>query len=260
MMSFLELYQRSLLAGILTAISTAIMGVHVVLRRMAFFGDAIAHVGFAAAAIGVILGFSSFFSALILCVLVSLLLGRISRRNVSEDAAIGVLFSLTMAVGIVLFSVAKKQRSLTSQLFGDVLTVTNSDLLYLLIITGIVVFFNILFKDALVHFTFDEDFTRLMRPKMDLVYQLFLVILAISVVVGVRTVGVILVSAFLIIPASTATFSLKDYRWAFVLAPLFSSISVVLGLFLALFIDAPPGALMVLAQGAMFFATLFLRR
>jgi ABC-type Mn2+/Zn2+ transport system permease subunit len=71
---------------------------------------------------------------------------------------------------------------------------------------------------------------------------------------------VILVSAFLIIPASTATISLKDYRWAFIFAPLLSSISVVLGLLLSLGIDAPPGALMVLVQGAMFFAALFLRR
>ncbi|MDK2923335.1 MAG: zinc transport system permease protein [Pseudothermotoga sp.] len=260
MTGLFEIYQRSLLAGILTAISTAIMGVHVVFRRMAFFGDAIAHVAFAAAAIGVILGFSSFFSAVILSVLVSLLLGKLSRRSVSEDAAIGVLFSLTMAVGIVLFSVAKKQRSLTSYLFGDILTVTKIDLLYLSIVTGIVILFNVVFRDALIHFTFDEDFTRLMHPKIDVVYQLFLAILAVSVVVGVRTVGVILVSAFLIIPASTAVMSSNDYRLAFIFAPLFSSISVILGLFLSLAIDAPPGALTVLIQGAIFFTTLFVRR
>ncbi|MGB9790570.1 MAG: metal ABC transporter permease [Thermotoga caldifontis] len=260
MTSFLSLYQKSLLAGVLTAIVTAIMGIHVVFRRMAFYSDAIAHVAFAAAAIGVTLGTSSFLSALVLSVVVSLVLGSVSKKNIGEDTAIGVLFSLTMAVGIVLFSVSKKQRSLMSYLFGDVLAITNQDLLYLLLVTGSVIIFDLLFRDILVQFTFDEDFARLMHPKVDLVYRLFLAILAVTVVVAVQTVGVILVSAFLIIPAATATILLSDYRRAFLLAPVLSSASVVAGLLLSLQIDVPPGALIVLVQGAVFFTTLFLRR
>lgn len=260
MTSFLDLYSRAILAGVLTAISTALMGVHVVFRRMAFFGDAIAHVAFAAAAIGVMLGLSSFLSAIVLSVIVSLALGKLSKKNVSEDAAIGVLFSLTMAVGVVLFSLVRGQRSLMYYLFGDILTVTNDDLLYLSIITGAVVLFNLLFRDAMVSYTFDEDFTKLVHPKTGIIYHLFLATLAISVVVGVRTVGVILVSAFLIIPASTAVIVVKDYRWAFIFAPLISCVSVLLGLFSSLKIDVPPGALVVLIQGIIFFTTLLLKR
>jgi ABC-type Mn2+/Zn2+ transport system permease subunit len=193
-------------------------------------------------------------------VVVSLVLGSVSKKSIGEDTAIGVLFSLTMAVGIVLFSISKEQRSLMSYLFGDVLAITNRDLLYLLLVTGSVIVFDLLFRDILVQFTFDEDFTRLMHPKVNLVYRLFLAILAVTVVVAVQTVGVILVSAFLIIPAATATSLLNDYKKVFLLAPVLSSASVVVGLLLSLQIDAPPGALIVLVQGATFFTTLFLRR
>lgn len=260
MMDFLSLYQRSFLAGLLTAVATSLMGVHVVFRKMAFFGDAIAHVAFAAAAIGLTIGVSSFMSAVVLSMIVSLVLGKLSRKNVSEDVAVGVLFSLTMAVGVVLFSLTKKQRSLMSYLFGDILTITNADMIYLSIITILVIVYNLLFKDALVQFTFDEDFTRLMRPKIESIYQLFLMLLAATVVIGVRTVGVILVSAFLIIPAATASISARDYRWVFLFAPILSSISVVAGLLLSLNINVPPGALIVLLQGAAFFTAAVLRR
>lgn len=260
MMDFLSLYQRSFLAGLLTAVATSLMGVHVVFRRMAFFGDAIAHVAFAAAAIGVTIGVSSFVSAVVLSMIVSLVLAKLSRRNVSEDVAVGVLFSLTMAVGVVLFSLTKRQRSLMSYLFGDILTITNVDMIYLSIITILVIVYNFLFKDALVQFTFDEDFTRLMRPRIELIYQLFLMLLAATVVIGVRTVGVILVSAFLIIPAATASIGARDYRWVFLFAPILSSISVVAGLLLSLNINAPPGALIVLLQGVAFFTMVALRR
>ncbi|MCS7175820.1 metal ABC transporter permease [Pseudothermotoga sp.] len=259
-MDFLMLYQRSFLAGLLTAVATALMGVHVVFRRMAFFGDAIAHVAFAAAAIGVTIGVSSFLSAVVLAVVASLILAKLSRRNISEDVSVGVLFSLTMAIGVILFSLVKRQRNLMSYLFGDILTVTDTDMFYLSIVTVSVIVYNLLFKDTLVQFTFDEDFTKLMRPKIDLIYQLFLAVLAITVVIGVRTVGVILVSAFLIIPAATASIGAKDYRKVFLFAPVLSSISVVVGLLLSLYMDVPPGALIVVVQGAMFFTTIALRR
>ncbi len=251
---------RAFMAGILTVIGTSLTGVHVVLRRMAFFGDGVAHIAFAAAAIGTVLGFSSFLTALLLSIFVSIVLGYLSQKGIHEDTGIGILFSLSMAVGIILFSIKNERRSLMSYMFGDILAVSRNDLFLLAVISLIVVVFTILWKDKLIYMSFDREFVKVTGVKTESIYYTFLAILAATIVIAVRTVGVVLVSAFLITPTAAASIVAKDFRRIFLLAPIFGIITVVAGITASIWIDVPVGSMIVVVQSLFFFALLLFKR
>lgn len=251
---------KAFFAGILTALSTSLVGVHVVLRRMSFFGDGIAHIAFAAAAVGAVFNASSFFTALLFSILSAILLGYLSQKGVHEDTGVGILFSLSMATGIILFSVKRQQRSLMSYLFGDILTVSNKDLFFLFLIAALVILFTLLWKDRLIYMTFDKEFLKAMGVGTEVVYYSFLILLAATIVISVRTVGVILVSAFLIVPAASSNLILKDYRKMFCLAPILSISSSIVGITLSIWIDVPVGPIIVVVQSVIFFSMLFLKK
>lgn len=250
---------RAFLAGILTTTCTSLMGIHVILRRMAFFGDGVAHIAFAAAAIGTVLGFSSFLTALLLSVLASIILGYLVQKGVHEDTGIGILFSLSMAIGIILFSVKKEQRSLMSYLFGDILAVSKNDMIFLAVISTIVIIFTILWKDKLIYMSFDKEFVKAIGIRIKPIYYTFLAILAATIVIAVRTVGVVLVSAFLIIPAAAANIIAKDFRKIFFLAPMFGILSVTAGIVSSVWIDIPAGSAIVVVQSLIFLLLLLLK-
>ncbi len=251
---------RAVLAGILTGFVTSLIGVPVVLRRMAFFGSGIAHVSFAGIGLALFFGFDPFLISLILAMGTAIVLGYLARRGVHEDVGMGILFSLSMAIGIIFISLRGKYTGdILAYLFGDILAVTENDLKILSGVSIMVLLFTVLFGERLVYMTLDEEFSKVMGIPIVPIYFLYLLILATVVVVSIKVLGIILVSAMLVIPVATTMVLFRNYKKMFTISPLFSIGSVFLGLTLSYYFDIPSGASIVAILGGVFFTTLIVR-
>lgn len=250
--------QRALLASVLAGGLCAIVGCYVVLRGMAFLGDALAHAVLPGIAIAFLLGGDLFAAALATAILVALGMGYLGRSGrLREDAAIGVVFSGAFALGVALISSAPSyQTDLTHILFGNVLGVTDRDLL-LLIGFGMAVLVIVLalYKELLA-FTFDPTFASSIKLPVGMLRYLLMVVLAVTVVVSLRTVGVGLVAALLVTPAAAASMLTRRLSRMMVVSALIGVASAVVGLYVSYYGDLSAGASIVLTCTVLFLLAL----
>lgn len=256
-----DFVQRSLLAGILLAVSAALLGVFVVLRRMSFFSDAIAHASLAGVAIGLLLGLHPTAGAVGISIAIALLMGTIvQRRSLASDTVIGVLFSSSIAFAVFLISLMPNVRvDLTSLLFGDILAVTLFDVRLAAGLLAATVVFLAVGTKQLLSIVFNRDLASVEHKRIVRLDYVFLGLLAASIAVSLKIAGAILVSALIIVPAATAQNIARNVRQMFVIAVLVSVVSVVAGLFVSFLLDSPSGATMVLVATACFISSLILR-
>ncbi len=250
----------ALLGGILSAIMTSLLGTVVVLRRMSFFGSGIAHLSFAGVGLALLLKLPVNLITVTVAAVSAVVLGYLSRKGVHEDIGVGVLFSTSMALGIVMISASGVDSSrVMAYLFGDILAITWSDIWLLTILCAAVVIFMIVFKDHLIYMTFDEDFMKVLRAKTTPVYYTYLVLLAVSIVFSINLLGIILISAMIVLPAASSSLVSRTYQGMLKLSPVISSLSVLVGLIVAWNFDVPAGASIVLVQGVVFFFTFLIK-
>ncbi len=254
--------QRALIAAVVIGIVCGALGFFVVLRRLAFIGVGISHSAIGGVAIGIVLGISPLATAAVFAIAVALAIARLSRRQLlSEDAVIGVFFSASMALGVVLFSLQRGyQQDLFGYLFGNVLAVSETELWVLgalgaAVLAALAIGFRPLFFAA-----FDEEVARAYGHPVDALNTTLLVLLAMTVVIGVRLVGVVLVEALLVIPAATAALWAGHYRNQILLSTTLGAGAGVLGLALAYWLDLAAGGAIVLVAAAAFFCSLALRQ
>jgi len=253
--------QRAIVVGMFTGSALAILGIVVVMRRMAFFGSGLAHIAFGGIGLAVFLGIAPFPVAVIFSVCAAVFLGYLRTRNVSEDTSIGILFSLSMALGVILLSLGKKgYGDLASYLFGDILAIGKYEARIMIMISMVSMTFMYLFHDHLAYFTMDEDYTRLIYPRMKFVYFVYLILLAVMIVLALKILGVILVSALFIIPAAAGLIVGGEYHRAFWIALAFVNVSIFAGIMLSYFLDLPTGPAIVVLEGGGFFSILFLKK
>jgi len=252
--------QRALLASVLVGGLCAIVGCYVVLRGMAFLGDALAHAVLPGIAIAFLLGGDLLAAALATAILVALGMGYLGRGGrLREDAAIGVIFSGAFALGVALISSAPSyQTDLTHILFGDVLGVTDRDLL-LLIGFGIAVLVVVmaLYKELLA-FTFDPTFASSIKLPVGKLRYLLMVVLAVTVVVSLRTVGVGLVAAMLVTPAAAASMLTRRLSRMMVVSALMGVSSSAVGIYVSYYGDLSAGPSIVLTCTVLFLFALVL--
>ncbi len=221
---------------------------------MTFMGSGIAHLSFVGVGLGLLLGFNPSLTTLLIAVLSALILGYLSRKGVHEDIGIGVLFSTSMALGIILINLSKEDSSrVMAYLFGDILAMSWKDVGTLGILTAVVLMFIAFFRDHLVYATFDEDFSKILGIRVGWIYYTFLTLLASSIVLSINMLGIILVSAMIVVPAASSLLVSRTYRGMFYLSPILSVSSVFVGLVLSWVYDIPSGASIVLVQGLVFF-------
>ncbi len=254
--------QRALVAAVLIGGICALIGVYVVLRGLAFIGSGIAHASFGGVALGYLLGWNLMLSALGFCLLTAFGIGWVSRHGkVREDTAIGVFFSSTMALGILVIGLLRGYNiDLFGYLFGSILAVTPSDLWWTLglglLVLAIV---RVCFKELLI-VTFDPGIARAMGMPVDALYFLLLGLLAITVVVSIKVVGIVLVSALIVTPAAAAYQWAEDFLPMMGLSVLIGILSAVGGLFLSYWLNTASGASIVLISTVVFFAALLTSR
>lgn len=246
--------QRALLAGLLVGLLASALGVFVVLRRAAFFGDAIAHASLAGVAVGVVLGLPPLLTAAGLAVGIGLSVHRLERGGrLTIDTILGFVLPFFMAVGVIVLSlVPGYQPELLSYLFGSILTVSWPRLGVIVVIAILAGVLVARFRRSLLFASFDPDGARVAGIPVDRLLTLYHVLLSLVVIASISTVGIVLVNALLVIPAATAKLLARSLQQMFVLAPLVGTASVVAGLLAAYWLDLPSGPAIVVVAGAVF--------
>lgn len=251
--------QRALLAALMVGILCSVMGCYVVLRSMAFLGDALAHAILPGVAIAYLLGGDLTLGALVAAVVIALGIGFISRQGViREDTAIGILFAAALSLGVVLISSIQTYAvDLSHILFGNVLGVSKADLW----LTGglgfaVLLCVAICYRPFLV-ISFDPVLAATLRLPAALLNNLMLVLLALTIVVSLQTVGVGLVAAMLVTPAATAYLLTRRLRSMMLLSAGFGGLSSLVGLYVSYYANVVSGAAVVLTA-TVFFLLAFL--
>jgi manganese/iron transport system permease protein len=247
-----EFMMRGMIAAILVGIVCAVVGTFVVLRGMAFFGDALAHTILPGIALGYLVSGGArdqlFWWALGTAIVASLGIGAISKNSqIKEDTAIGIIFAGMFALGIALISTVRSYAvDLSHFLFGDVLSVSTQSLLLILIFGGIVLLLIFAFYKEFTTISFDPVLAATLRLPVDLLNNLLLVLIAVTVAVSLQTVGVALMVAMLVTPAATAYLLTNRLSKMMLLAAVFASLSGVIGLYLSYYLSIASGAAIVL--------------
>jgi len=245
---------RGLLAALMVGTLCAVVGTYVVLRGMAFFGDALAHAILPGVAIAYLLGANLFWGALAMGLITALGIGYLSRRGqIGEDTAIGVIFAASFALGVALLSTVQSYSvDLTHILFGDVLGVSASDLRLTAAVGGLVLLAVVLLYKELLVISFDPILAATLRLPLSLLHYSLLVLIALTIVVSLQTVGVALMVAMLVTPAATAYLLTRRLWHMMIVGALIGAISSVTGLYVSFYVNIASGAAVVLTCTALF--------
>jgi ABC-type Mn2+/Zn2+ transport system permease subunit len=252
--------QRALIAGALIGAVCAIIGVFVVLKGLAFIGAGIAHASFGGVALGFVLGVNPVLTAVAFCLATAWGIGLVSRKaQVREDTAIGVFFASTMALGILFIGLMQGyQVDLFGYLFGNILAVTKQDLGITLGLGGLVILIVVLLFKELLFITFDAEMAEVTGVPASQVYFLLISLMALTVVLSIKVVGIVLVSALIVTPAAAAFQLTEDFRRMMALAAGIGVGSAVGGLLLSYALNTASGATIVLLATLAFFGTAWL--
>ncbi len=254
--------QRAIINGVLLAVFSGIISTFVVLRRIAFLGSGIAHAAFGGVAIGFITGINPIVSATIYSLIVAYAIEEISTKGrLAEDTAIGIFFTASMALGIVLIGLFPKYNiDLFSYLFGSILAIRNMDAIAGGLLITILLILTIMISKELYLITFNEELAHVAGIKVRTIKTLFLLSMAMAIVTGIKLVGIILISALLVIPGATAQLLTKNFFRMAVLACLIATFSVVSGIILSFYLNIPTGGTIVLLLSVVFFGTYLFAR
>jgi len=256
-----EFMLRGLAAAILVGIVCAILGTYIVLRGMAFFGDALAHAILPGVAVGYLIGGGArgplFWWALLTAVISALGIGAISRSTrIKEDTAIGIVFAGMFALGVALISTVQSYTAdLTHFLFGDVLGVRTNDLWLILIFSGLIFLLILLFYKEFLVVSFDPILAATLRLPARLFDFLLMVLIAVAIVVSLQTVGLAMMVAILVTPAATAYLLTRRLPVMMALSAAIAATSGVVGLYLSFYLGIASGAAIVLTCTAIFLIT-----
>jgi zinc transport system permease protein len=253
--------QRALIAGSFIAILCSILGVFLVLRRFSLIGDGLAHVTFGSVAIGLFLRVYPLYVAVPVVMASSLgILRLVKKARVYGDAAIGIVSSVGIAGGILLASAAGGFNvDLFSYLFGNILAISSGEVsisigLCILLISVVMAYYNDLFA-----LTFDEESARSSGIRAERLNSLLVLLTALTVVLAMRVVGIMLISALLILPAATALQMARGFKATIVISVVMGVLSVVLGIMIAFAVDLPAGATIVILNFTFFLSSLVYR-
>lgn len=250
-----EFMQRALLAAVLIGVTGGVLGVYVVLRRMAFIGDALAHTALPGLVVAYFQGWNLFWGAIGAGIITALGIGFLSdRQRVQEDTAIGVVFTAMFALGILMMSTVRSFRDFSHMLFGNVLGVTDDELHLIGGITLLVLGILFLFHKELELTSFDPIHAQVIGLQAGLLRYGLLILLALTVVGAIQAVGVVLTSALLITPAAAASLLTQRLPRMMLLAAVIAALSAYVGLWVSFQYTVSSGAAIVLTCTGFFAA------
>jgi manganese/iron transport system permease protein len=242
--------QRGLIAALLVGVVCAVMGTFVVLKGLAFIGDAVSHAAFPGLVIAYIIGAPLYIGGAIAAVVTALAIGVVSRRGrLRFDTSVGVLFAGTFAFGVLLFSTIKNYvTDLLGYLLGNVLGIGVGDLVQVAILGGIVLVIVLAIRKELLFATFDPAGAAASGLPVAGLEYLLLALLGVTIVVSIQAVGIIMVVAMLVTPAATAQLVVVRFGQMMTLAAALAALSAVIGLYLSFYLNLASGASIVLVE------------
>ncbi|MDC3272796.1 metal ABC transporter permease [Hyphomicrobiales bacterium] len=248
---------RAIAAGLGVAIIAGTIGCFVVWRKMAYFGDSLAHSALLGIALGLAIGISTYLSTIIACLAFALILLWLQQKNLlATDTLLGILAHAALSIGMIAISVLELRVNLHSYLFGDILTVTSIELWWIYLGGFFVLLMIILNWPSLVLMTIHEELAKAENVNVYFQNLLLMLLMTIVVAVSIRTVGILLISSMLIIPAATARHLVNSPVAMAITASILGSIAVLGGIFLSMELDTPSGPSIVVTA-ALLFAILF---
>ncbi|HCQ2150356.1 TPA: metal ABC transporter permease [Staphylococcus aureus] len=253
-----QFLNRALITSIIVGIVCGTVGSLIVLRGLSLMGDAMSHAVLPGVALSFLFGIPMFVGALITGMIASIFIGYItSSSKTKPDAAIGISFTAFLASGIIIISLINTTTDLYHILFGNLLAITNSAFLTTIVIGSIVLILIIIFYRPLMISTFDPTFSRMSGLNTTLLHYFVMLLLSLVTIASIQTVGIILVVALLITPASTAFLISKKLYSMMIIASLISVISSIVGLYYSYIYNIPSGATIVLCTFVIYIITLF---
>lgn len=254
--------QRAIITGSFMALGCSFLGVFLVLRRFSLIGDGLAHVSFATVAIGLLFSVQPMVVSIPLVGLASLVILKLNEKaKVYGDAAIGLVSSFGIALGVIIASTAGGFNvDLFSYLFGNILSVSRFETWMTAVISIMVALVITLFYHDLFAITFDEEYAQVSGIKVKTVNKILILLTSLIVVLGIKIVGTMLVSSLIILPAISALQIVRSFRSTIVLAGVFAIASVVIGIFASYIVNLPSGATIVMINFIFFIGTFILNR
>jgi zinc transport system permease protein len=242
-----DFFQKAFLAAVFASISCGIIGAYIVSRRIVFISGGITHASFGGIGLAFFLGFNPLLGAVLFAVLSALGIQFFTKvAEIREDSSIAIWWSLGMALGIIfVFLTPGYTPNLMSYLFGNILTVTSSELWWMLALNVVIISMVVLFFSKILYIAFDEEFARAAGLPVALFNYLTITLIALTVVLNIRVVGIILILSLLTIPQATANLFTKDFKRLLVLSSVFAFIGTISGLFFSYFLDIPSGAAII---------------
>jgi zinc transport system permease protein len=253
--------QRAMLTGVVLSLFSGIISVFIVLRRVSFLGSGISHAAFGGVSIGFLTGINPLLTALIYSIMVAFGIEQISTRGrLAEDTAIGIFFSSSMAMGIVLIGLSASYNvDLFGYLFGSILAITGEDALIAVCITVFLTGVILLIMKELHYITFNEELAFVSGINVRLIKSLFLLSMAIAIVVGIKLVGIILISALLVIPGAAAQLLTKRFSRMVIISCSIALFSAISGIIISYLLNLAPGGTIVLMLSLIFFIAFFIK-
>ena len=242
--------QRALIVGVLVSLCAALLGVSLVLKRYSMIGDGLSHVGFGALAVASALNLAPLAVAVPVVVLAAILLLRL-RQNaaVKGDAAIAMISSSALAIGVISLSLSTGMNTeVSSYLFGSVLSLSRGDAVFSVLLSLAVIALFVLFYPRIFAVTFDESFSRATGTRTELFNTLLAVLTAITVVLGMRMMGALLISSLIIFPALSAMRICRSFKAVVLVSACISVLCFLTGLLASYFLETPTGASIVIAD------------
>jgi len=246
---------HALIGAVLSGLSLAIFAPYVTLRRISYMGEALSHIAFAGIAIAIITGINLTLGTLVFVMLIALAISWLARKHKLQEAnTISIFLSLSMAVGIIIISISKNYSfDLASYLFGNVLLVTNSEIVWLGILAVLNILFVSFFYKELFYLTYNAEMSRVFRIRTNLVNRIFMLLLAANIVINLKSAGIILVTAQLILPAVAAFNLVHKLSYAIMLSAVIAILIALIGFFASFQLNLPTGATIVVVEALVFF-------
>ena len=253
--------QRALIAAFLVSVACGVVGSYVVIKRIVSLSGAISHAAFGGVGLGYLLGLNPVIAAIPFSVASAMAIGGVKQlANISEDTAIGILWSVGMALGVIFINLSPGYApDLFSYLFGSILTVSNSDIYIMMILDIVIVVTVYIFRREFLAVSFDEEFSKVVGLPAIPIYLLLLALVALSVVVLIKVVGVILIIALFTIPAAISKQYTYNIKKLMILATIVGIILTSLGLILSYMFNLASGATIVIVLAAAFLISYYLK-
>jgi len=255
-----DFFLYALLAGLAIAVIAGPLGSFIVWRRMSYFGDTLAHSALLGIAMGLIMDINLQLSIIISSMIFALMLSFLGRnKTMSIDTLLGILAHSTLAIGVVVLALSGSVRvNLEAYLFGELLTISTTDLIWILITSSAVAIVLLRFWNQLLSATIHEELAEVEGLAVKKLNLLLMLLIAVTIAVAMKIVGVLLITSLLIIPPAAARQLSKTPEQMAVRASIIAALSVILGLFLAFYLDAPAGPSIVVLASLIFLLLFFL--